>query len=189
MNNKFLLIMGPSGAGKSTIIHNLRGIDNRFEYISPYITRELRVGETDKIPVTKSQLRKLNNEGKILAINRLYGVSYATPITPINKAFLDGKFPILDWPVDKLNIMEIAFPGKLFKVYLEPPNLESLEDRLSDGRDLKGKRFSKAKNELAKLLRGEFDNLVDFRIVNEQGNQEVIAKKIFYAYLRSINKW
>lgn len=93
------------------------------------------------------------------------------------------------YPVDKLNIMEIAFPGKLFKVYLEPPNLESLEDRLSDGRDLKGKRFSKAKNELAKLLRGEFDNLVDFRIVNEQGNQEVIAKKIFYAYLRSINKW
>ncbi len=187
MNNKFLLIMGPSGSGKSTIINNLTKIDDRFEYISPYMTRKLRPGETDKIPVSESQLARLENNGELLVINKLYGVSYATPKYPINKAFLDNKFPILDWPISRLDIMETAFPDKLYRVYLEPPDLETLRRRMSDGRDKNGVRFSDAKNELEMLLRGDFDNRIDFRIINEDGMSEHVARSILRNYLKAIN--
>ena len=42
---KFLLLLGVSGVGKSTIIRKLLAMDERFVYISPYITRQLREGE------------------------------------------------------------------------------------------------------------------------------------------------
>lgn len=184
--SKFLLLLGVSGVGKSTIIHELRKLDPRFVYISPFMTRELRSGETDKIPTTDAQMDEMERQGKLLVVNELYGIRYATPWEPIEQAFTREQFPLLDWPIDRLHIMRHAFPGKLFTVYVEPPNAETLRRRLADGRDPKEKRMDAATAELATLARGTYDDLIDHRVVNSDGEAASVAYVIYHEYIRAM---
>jgi guanylate kinase len=187
MRTKFLLLLGPSGVGKTSIIQWLRQLDDRFVYISPYITRKLRKGETDKVSVSSKKLDKLVRDGKILVVNQLYDIRYATPREPIEQAFEAEKFPLLDWPVERLDVMEQHFPGRLFKVYIET-NPETLQQRLAaDRRDPTQSRLTTGLAELGRLARGEYDPLIDYRIVNPTGEVDVVARTIYKQYLLAIS--
>lgn len=186
MQVKFLLLLGPSGVGKSSIIQRLRQIDDRFVYISPYITRRLRKEETDKVSVSEKKLDKLVLDGKILVVNELYGIRYATPSEPIEQAFATEKFPLLDWPIDRLGVMEGGFPERLFRVYVEV-GAKSLRERLkADARDPTQSRLKAGLAELRKLARGQYDHLIDFRIANPDGSVDAVAKKIYQKYLKAV---
>jgi len=184
--SKFLLILGASGVGKSTIIRELRRLDHRFIYISPFMTRELRPGEEDKVPIGDGELDEMERNGTVLVVNELYGVRYATPREPIELAFRDEKFPVLDWPIERLPVMQQAFPGRLFTVYVEPPNLDVLRLRLADGRDPSEKRLDAAAAELAALSLGTYEGLIDYRTVNQEGEAGTVASAIYQAYVQAI---
>lgn len=182
MNAKFLLLLGVSGVGKTSIIKELLKLDNRFVYISPFVTRPLRDGETDKISVTNEELEKQVNAGEILAVNDIYGIRYGTPRSPIKDAFGSGMFPLLDWPVKRLNIMEEEFGDRLFRVYIEPPSITELKTRLGqDSRDESGHRLRAAISELEMFWSGDLTGKYDIRIVAD-GNLPTIAKYIYAAY-------
>ncbi len=186
MQVKFLLLLGPSGVGKSSIIQRLRQMDERFVYISPYITRRLRKGETDKIPVSEKKLDKLVRNGRILVVNELYGIRYATPSEPIEQAFAKERFPLLDWPIDRLGVMEVRFPQRLFRVYVEV-DTKTLRERLqADARDPTQSRLKAGLAELRRLARGKHDQLIDLRIANPDGEIDAVAKKIYQKYLKAI---
>ncbi|HUD02703.1 MAG TPA: AAA family ATPase [Candidatus Paceibacterota bacterium] len=186
MQTKFLLLLGPSGVGKTTIIQRLRQLDDRFVYISPYITRKLRRGETDKVSVSGRKLDKLVRDEKILVVNQLYDIRYATPREPIEQAFEAEKFPLLDWPIDRLDVMEQHFQGRLFKVYVET-DPETLRLRLAaDKRDPTQSRVTAGLAELEKLARGEYDTLFDYRIANPTGEVDMVVQKIYEQYLQAI---
>jgi guanylate kinase len=178
--NKFLLLLGPSGTGKSTIIRYLKELDDRFVYVTPYTTRALREGEVDKVHIEMSELEELKNSGKLLTVNYLYGIYYATPKDLIDSALLQGKYPVLDWPIDKLDIMEKAYGARLCKVYVEPDNVTELQRRLAlDNRDKDGKRLDAGKVELENLLSGKYDQCVDLRIINKQNKAQQTALEIY----------
>lgn len=189
MQPKFLLLLGPSGVGKSEVIKRLRSYDDRFVYISPYMTRKLRNGETDKVQIPAKELDQLIREGKILVVNTLYRVRYATPRGAIEETFSAGKFPVLDWPISRLSIMQDAFSGRLFRVYIETADLDTLRKRLSnDARDPQGLRLEAGVREFESLARGEFDSLIDFRIVNPEGAIDATARTIYQQYLQAIRE-
>jgi len=100
--SKFLLLLGPSGVGKSSIIEELLQLDSRFVYISPFMTRALREGEKNKISISGEEMDKMWNRGELLVINELYGIRYATPRLPIVQALAQGNFPVLDWPISRI---------------------------------------------------------------------------------------
>jgi guanylate kinase len=180
----FLLIMGPSGTGKSTIINYLKEKDSRFIYISPFTTRKLRDGEKDKIHMSLEEIQKLEQEGKILTINNCYGIYYATPKHMIDEALDNHNFPILDWPIEKLEIMDSHYSNQLYKVYIEPDNFEELTQRLSyDNRDLDGKRCKAGIQELHKLYAGDYDSCIDLRIVNKKNSAKIVAEEIYQKFI------
>ncbi len=184
---KFLLLLGPSGVGKSSIINELRSLDTRFDYISPYITRPLRTDEKDKISVSSEVMDEMDRNKMFLTINEVYGIRYATPKLPIIKALNENRFPILDWPINKISIMRSSFPGRLMSVYVEPPSLDDLRERLGrDRRDINGIRYGEAVAELTKLWSGEFDGQFDFRLVSRSGEVRSISRQIYVRYVESM---
>ena len=185
----FILILGPSGVGKSTIIHHLQEMDSRFVYISPYTTRDLRPGETDKIHVSLEEMQELEREGKLLTINKIYDTYYATPKPLIDQALASQQFPILDWPVDKMRVMQEAYKKRIFSVYIEPENLKSLQEHLCrDGRDPDGRRLAAGLEELERYDQGEFDAWLDMKVVNIEGQDQLVAETLHSALIhRSVN--
>jgi len=187
-SQKFLLLLGPSGVGKSAIMKELRLMDSRFTYISPLMTRALRLGETDKVPVNDAELDEMERQGKFLAVNRLYGIRYATPMEPIEKAFREGSFPLLDWPVQNIKVMLEAFSGRTFTVYIVPPDFATLERHLADGRDLDRARYEAGVNELQGYYAGTYHDVVNYRVVNPEQEARKTAEKIYDMYLTAIGE-
>ncbi len=188
-DSKFLLLLGVSGVGKTTIMLLLRGWDSKFVYISPYITRQLRPGEQDKIPVSNTVMDEMEIRGELLTINTLFGIRYATPINPIRNALVKGDYPLLDWPVNKMSIMQATFPNQLYVVYIEPPSVEALKQRLAkDSRDVDGSRLQSAILELEQFHAGQFDGLYDLHVVTRDGTEAEVAWLIYSSYLASLGK-
>lgn len=184
--NKLLLLLGVSGVGKSAIVEKLIQLDNRFIYISPYMTRLLREGEKDKISITDGQMDEMWKKGELLAINELYGVRYATPRLPIIQAMTEGSFPVLDWPISRIEIMRRAFPAQLFVVYVSPPSIEVLQQRLAkDKRDIDGERLRRAKEELDAYWASHYIGDYDFEITAEENQVFETACTIYVNYLWS----
>lgn len=187
MPTKFLLILGPSGVGKSRVMWALQEMDDRYTYISPFTNRLLRPNETDKVYIDDAGMKAMEAAHEFLVVNELFGYRYATPRCTIVDAFKAGNFPLLDWPIDRLNVMREAFGDQLFVVYLEPPSLDVLADRLkTDGRDGDGGRLRAATKELDRYWSGAFDTVCNLKIVSQEGQVEQIATTIHKAYLQSI---
>ncbi|MFH0740017.1 MAG: hypothetical protein V2B12_02775 [bacterium] len=180
-----MLLLGVSGAGKSAIIEELVRLDNRFIYISPYMTRPLREGEKNKISITDEQMDEMWKKNELLVINELYGIRYATPRLPIIQALNEKNFPVLDWPISKIGTMRQAFPNQLYMVYIVPPSIEVLQQRLKDGRDKDGKRLISAKEELNAYWASQYKGFYDFEIVSEVDQATSVALVIYKEYISS----
>lgn len=152
------------------------------------MTRALRQGETDKISVSEADIDKMERQGKLLAVNQLYGIRYATPKEPINKAFREGDFPLLDWPVQNIRVMSEAFPGRTFTVYVAPPDLATLERRLADGRDPNRQRYEAGASELRAFYDGAYHDVVNYRVVNPEQETRRTAEKIYDMYLTAVGE-
>lgn len=156
-------------------------------YIKPYTTRALREGEFDKIHKPSQEIFSLQEEGRLVAINYLYGNYYATPLDPILDAFDNSLFPVLDWPIDKVDHMKAIFKDRVVSIYLYVDELEQLSDRLNmDSRDKSGQRFAMGKLELDSFFRGEFDGSIDFKIKNCQRDPAETAREVYEAYLKAL---
>jgi guanylate kinase len=187
LETKFLLLLGPSGVGKSTIIWALREMDDRYVYISPYTNRPLREGEADKVNISDAEMDRIMAAGELLVVNEKFNWRYATPRGTILDAFAAHNYPLLDWPVDRLGIMQEAFGDRLCVVYVAPPSIAELEVRLgNDGRDSDGTRLRAAEAELESYYVGEFSPFCDLEVVSD-GDIKELAVKIHAAYLGSLS--
>jgi len=120
-------------------------------------------------------------------VNRLFGdIRYGTPRLPIAEALAGGIFPVLDWPIDRLDVMTQTFLGQLFIVYISPPSIDVLRQRLAkDGRDTDGKRLASATQELQSFWSSKYVGAYDYEIVSEDDQMVEIAKAIYSNYIKS----
>ena len=183
MSGKFLLLLGPSGVGKSSVIERLLERDGRFLYVSPFTTRELRPGETDKVHISDTDLESRRDE--FLCVNELYGIKYATPKEAIRTTLRTGGFPVLDWPIERLEVMREAFPDGLFVVYLLPATSDLLRERLSrDRRDPEHRRLQKGLEEIGMFReRPEWQAACHLVVTVCCASAEEIAQQVYESYM------
>ena len=93
---------------------------------------------------------------------------------------------MLDWPIDQLEVMTQAFTDRLFVVYISPPSISVLRQRLAkDGRDKDGARLKSAMQELQRYWSSEYTGLYNMEVVSEDNEILKVAATIYASYLKS----
>lgn len=161
---KLLVISGPSGTGKSTVIGQLMALRGGMEFSVSATTRAPRPGEEDGREyffVTPERFEEMISCGELLEHATFVGNSYGTPRSQVEHRLEQGITVILDIEVQGAAQVKAAMPEAV-TVFLAPPSLEALEQRLRGrGTETEEKilsRLETAKRELE--LAPAYDHIV-----------------------------
>ncbi|KAH8625788.1 guanylate kinase [Alternaria alternata] len=155
--NQPIVISGPSGAGKSTILKRLfDDFPGKFGFSISHTTRGPRGTEQDGKEyyfVTKEEFLDLVEKKGFVEHAQFGGNHYGTSIRAVNDIAERGQICILD--IEMEGVKQVAnhptFPRPRF-LFLQPPSMEILEERLrsraTDKEEAILKRLNQAKVEM-----------------------------------------
>ncbi|MBW2021385.1 MAG: guanylate kinase [Deltaproteobacteria bacterium] len=149
-----IVLSAPSGAGKSSIIEGVRSRVSNLEYSVSHTTRSPRRGEANGVHyhfVSKERFEKMIDEGAFAEWAMVYDNYYGTAYETLEGELRKGNDVILDLdPVGAKNIKKRFLDAVL--IFVVPPSLEVLEDRLrgrrTDSEDTIKKRLEHARSEM-----------------------------------------
>ena len=118
------ILYGPSCVGKTTLIKYLIS-DYGWQSISCYITRPVRLSDIHRVPVTKEEFKKLEEENFFHCVNHHFEASYGTPKNELVDSAKGGtdRF-VLDFMLK--NYLQLE-PFEHKKIIVLPESLEKLE--------------------------------------------------------------
>jgi len=164
---KLIIFSAPSGSGKTTVVqHLLKEMNKELGFSISATTRKKRPNETegkDYYFLEEDTFRKKLANNEFLESEEVYkGLFYGTLYSEVQRVWANGKAIVFD--VDVLGGLNIKkqFGEKALSVFLRPPSLDILMDRLRK-RDTEvehhlQERIDKAKFELG--YEQEFDRVI-----------------------------
>ena len=176
-DGRLFVISGPSGAGKGTICKKLlESVD--ISISTSMTTRAPRPGEIDGKDyyfVTVDEFEEKIANGGMLEYARVFDNIYGTPKDMVIKQLERGRDVILEIDVQGGLQIKKKMPEQAVLVFVLPPDLTTLRQRIID-RDTEteeviDKRFNEAINEI-KLI-GEYD----YYVVNDELDDAVYDLK------------
>ena len=164
-NNKglVLVISSPSGAGKTTICKKLIDQVDGIDLSVSVTTRKKRKDEIDGkhyFFTNKDKFRKLLKENQFLEYANVFGCLYGTLKNEVVSKIDRGTDVIVD--IDWQGTRQIAkqLPKDIVKVFILPPSMRELENRLgkraSENKENFKKRMSEAKKEISHYTEYDF---------------------------------
>ncbi len=184
---KIILISGPSGVGKKTILDEILNNKNlNIVYSISATTRPKRHNEIhgkDYYFLSRNEFENGINQGDFLEYAEFCGNYYGTPKQKIFEQLNQGKNVLLE--IETLgakNIMQQFDKDKIISVFLIPPSLEILKQRLinrgTETLETIDKRVQKASDEL------KYQDMYQNIVVNDNVNQTIkeITKIIEQSY-------
>jgi guanylate kinase len=162
------VVSGPSGAGKSTLLRRILAADPRVRFSISHTTRAPRVGEEDgrdyhfvERPVFEQMVRASAFLEWAEYNDHLYGTSRSAVEGPTR----EGVDLILEVEVQGAAQLRERLPAAVL-VFIMPPSLEVLEQRLherrSDDAQVIRKRLDRAREELRQI------NMYQYVIINDE---------------------
>lgn len=167
MDKKLYVISGSSGVGKGTVLKGFMSKNPEFMLSISCTTRPPREGEIDGVNyffLSKDEFQKCIDEDKFLEWAEFAGNRYGTKKKFINQCLSEGKDVILE--IDTKGALQVKKQMlDAVLIFIAPPSLETLENRLR-GRHTEDeatiqKRLNEVKQELERA-----ENF-DFKIVND----------------------
>jgi guanylate kinase len=160
-----LVIAAPSGGGKSSITRALMAGEPDLALSVSVTTRRPRAGERDGLDyhfLTQSEFDTLVAADGLLEWAHVFGRSYGTPRAPVEQALAEGRDVVFDIDWQGHRLLRTALPGDIVGVFILPPSLADLEQRLraragDDAAEI-GRRMAAARAEIAHWP--EFDHVV-----------------------------
>ena len=135
----FLVLSGPGGTGKSTLIRRWREVDPDLGYVKNVTTRARRtpdessgVDDEDFFEfVTRQEFRRRVQEGELAQwANPQDGYYSGTPLAPLLDAVATGRDLVFDYTPQLFLNLQRAFPEQVVGVFVAPPSMAVLRDRL-----------------------------------------------------------
>ncbi|KAF2902703.1 hypothetical protein ILUMI_03482 [Ignelater luminosus] len=130
---KPLILCGPSGSGKSTLLRRLMDdFPDKFGFSVSHTTRQPRSGEENGVHyhfVTVDEMQSDVSEGKFIEWAKFSGNMYGTSKAAVETVRKKGKVCVLD--IDVQGVIQVKKTSlDPWYVFVKPPSLESLEQRL-----------------------------------------------------------
>ncbi|MSO91522.1 MAG: guanylate kinase [Acetobacteraceae bacterium] len=168
-----LVLASPSGGGKTAIAHRLVAMDENLTLSISMTTRNPRAGEQDGIDYlfrAQAAFDAMVMADGFLEYAQVFARSYGTPRVPVEAALPAGRDMVLDIDWQGHRSLRAALPGDVVSVFIMPPSLRTLEDRLrkrGDGGVAVASRMARARHEISHWA--EFDHVV----INEDFDRAV----------------
>ena len=141
-----IIISSPSGAGKTTLVKLLSKRNKNFEISISNTTRVPRRDEIegkDYYFINEEKFNDLIKTKSFYEHARVFNNLYGTLKDPVIKYLSYGKDVLfdIDWNGSK-QMKRLKLKNKLISIFILPPNIKTLRDRLSN-RDMKDKLILK----------------------------------------------
>ena len=161
-----IIVSSPSGVGKTTLVKLLAERNKNFRISISNTTRIPRKNEIegkDYYFINKEKFNDLIKTKSFYEYARVFNNLYGTLKDPVIKNLSQGKDVLfdIDWQGSE-QIKRLKLKNKLISIFILPPNIKTLRDRLSN-RDMKDKlilkeRMNQFKNDV--LHWKEYDYIV-----------------------------
>ena len=161
-----IIISSPSGVGKTTLVKLLAERNKNFEISISNTTRIPRKNEIkgkDYHFINEKKFNDLIKTKSFYEYAKVFNNLYGTLKDPVIKNLSQGKNVLfdIDWQGTE-QIKRLKLKNKLISIFILPPNIKTLRDRLSN-RDMKDKlilkeRMNQFKNDV--LHWKEYDYIV-----------------------------
>ena len=163
-----LVLSGPSGVGKDAVLERMKERRLPLKYVTTATTRAQRPREADGKDyhfTTQAEFRKLIEADELLEWAEVYGNFYGVPKAPVREALKSGQDVVVKVDVQGAASIKKIAPEAVF-VFLLPPSLEELEERLSrrltESPETLKRRLETAPEELKRL------SMFDYFVVNHE---------------------
>lgn len=133
-NGKLIIFSAPSGSGKTTIVHRLLARFPQLKFSVSATSRAMRQGEQngkDYHFLSVEEFKRYRNQDRFLEWEEVYpNQFYGTLMSEVEKIWNAGGHVVFDVDVKGgLNIKR-KFPERTLAVFVSPPSLQELENRL-----------------------------------------------------------
>jgi len=181
-----VVLSSPSGAGKTTLTRKLLADIPDMAMSVSATTRAPRPGERDGIDyffMDKTRFGELEAQGEFLEHAKVFDNYYATPRGPVEEALSRGQDVVFDIDWQGAQQLTQAAADDLVKIFILPPNMRELEQRLrtraQDSDSVIAKRMSKSESEISHWAE------YDYVIVNEDVDTALAELKTIVASERT----
>jgi guanylate kinase len=151
------ILSSPSGAGKTTIAHRLLSEErSRMKLSVSVTTRPMRPGEVDGEDyqfVDQAEFDQLVEDDQFFEYAEVFGHCYGTPKAHIRDELKRGQDFLFDIDWQGTQQLYQRAQGDVVRVFLLPPSIASLEQRLrsrgTDSDDVISSRMDRARDEIS----------------------------------------
>lgn len=168
----FIVLSGPSGVGKGTICKKIIEHFNAWYSVS-MTTREKRPSEEngkDYFFVTKEYFEQKIQNNDLLEYASYNNNYYGTPKSTINEKLTNKTDVITEIEINGAKKIKEIYPDSVL-IYILPPSLEELENRLrtrnTEDEESITKRMNITKQELKQI------NTYDYVVINDELNKTI----------------
>jgi guanylate kinase len=158
-----IVLSSPSGAGKTTISRMLLDADDEIAMSISATTRPMRPGEHDGKDyhfVDDVAFDEMIRDGEFVEWANVFDYRYGTPKAPVKDALREGRDILFDIDWQGARQLEPDFKGQLVTIFLLPPSMAELEERLrargTDSDEVIGDRMRRAADEISHWAEYEY---------------------------------
>src|SRR5262249_9361976 len=128
-----IVISSPSGAGKTTLCRRLTHDYPHLVFSVSVTTRTPRPGEIDGVDyrfVDAPTFDRMVAAGELAEWAQVHGNRYGTTRAAVNQALENGRDVLFDIDWQGGHKLKAQFPEDAVMIWIQPPSLAALEDRL-----------------------------------------------------------